>query len=301
MAQNFLFTQATKTQSKLRMAVYGVAGSGKTLSLLLMGRGIIEETGGKMAVIDSENNTASKYSGELQIPGLEGLKLEFDTLNLLEPTVYNMVKAIHVAKGYDVLIIDSLSHSWKELLQEVERLAKAKYRGNTWSAWSEGTPLQMKMVRAIQTFPGHLGVTMRSATEWMTQDNNGKAVPQRVGLKPEQGKGIEYEFDMLGAISPEHLMFVEKDRSGKFQDQTIEKPGIQFGKELLAWLNEGAEDVPLKTKEDLITEGSKLGLTPAQIGEALKVSELSFDPHLWDEMLKAVVVYANGAIEQPVA
>jgi len=185
--------------------------------------------------------------------------------------------------------------------QEVEKLAKAKYRGNTWSAWSEGTPLQMKMVRAIQTFPGHLGVTMRSATEWLTQDNNGKSVPQRVGLKPEQGKGIEYEFDMLGAISPEHMMFVEKDRSGKFQDMTIEKPGIQFGKELLAWLNEGVEVELLKTKEDLVAEGAKLGLTPVQIGEALKVADLQFDPHTWDDMLKAVVNFANGLVEQPVA
>jgi len=299
--QQFQFTPATKEQSKLRMAVYGVSGSGKTLSLLLMAKGIIEETGGKIALIDTENRTASKYSGPLQIKGLEGTDIQFDTLNLLEPTVDNMIAAISSARDYDVLIIDSLSHSWKELLQEVERLAKAKYRGNTWSAWSEGTPLQMKMVRAIQTFPGHLGVTMRSATEWLTQDNTGKSVPQRVGLKPEQGKGIEYEFDMLGAISPEHMMFIEKDRSGKFQDLTIEKPGIQFGKDLLAWLSEGKPVEPLKTKEDLIAFAVPLGLSREQIGAALSTAGLQFDPHQWEEMKQAVVSHANGVVAEAVA
>jgi hypothetical protein len=140
-------------------------------------------------------------------------------------------------------VIDSLSHGWQSLLEEVEKLAKAKYRGNTWSAWSEGTPLQRKLVRAILDYPGHVIATMRSKTEWITvDDGKGRKAPQRVGLAPEQGKGIEYEFDLLVEISTDHIANVIKDRTGKFQDKLIEKPGKEFGAALAAWLADGAPD-----------------------------------------------------------
>ena len=97
-----------------------------------------------------------------------------------------------------MLVTDSLSHPWHELLQEVDRLASAKYQGNTWSAWSEGTPKQRRLIDAILGFPGHVIATMRSKTEWSVESGKGgKTKPVRVGLAPEQGKGIEYEFDLL--------------------------------------------------------------------------------------------------------
>jgi hypothetical protein len=80
---------------------------------------------------------------------------------------------------------------------------------------------------------------MRSKTEWTTVDNNGKKTPQRVGLAPEQGKGIEYEFDLLVEISTDHVANVIKDRTGKFQDKLIDKPGEEFGRQLAAWLSDG--------------------------------------------------------------
>ena len=85
---------------------------------------------------------------------------------------------------------------------------------------------------------------MRSKTEWQTGSDGSKSKPVRVGLSPEQGKGIEYEFDILFEITPEHLANIIKDRTGKFQDRIIEKPGKEFGQELVAWLNEGAPPPP---------------------------------------------------------
>jgi hypothetical protein len=192
--------------------------------------------GGRIAVIDTERGSASKYSD----------RFSFDVMELEDQSVEGYVEAIRQAAegGYDVLVIDSLSHAWQSLLEEVEKLAKAKYRGNTWSAWSEGTPLQRQLVSAILRFPGHVIATMRSKTEWTTvDDGKGRKSPQRVGLAPEQGKGIEYEFDLLMEISTEHIGHVIKDRSGKFQDKLIDKPGEAFGRELAAWLSDGAPAV----------------------------------------------------------
>jgi hypothetical protein len=76
------------------------------------------------------------------------------------------------------------------------------------------------------SYPGHIIATMRVATEWSQEkdEKTGKTRPVRVGLKPEQGKGIEYEFDLVIEMSPEHIGTVIKDRTGKFQDAIIEKP-----------------------------------------------------------------------------
>lgn len=224
-----MFKKATKSQAKLRAALFGPSGAGKTFSALRIASGL----GGPIAFIDSERGSASKYAD----------RFEFDVCDLTNKTIDGYVVAINEAAkaGYAVLVIDSLTHAWQELLEQVDQLAKAKYRGNTWSAWSDGTPKQRKLVDAILNYPGHVLATMRSKTEWQTgESKNGKSQPIRVGLAPEQGKGIEYEFDLLLEINPDHQASIIKDRTGKFQDTIIDRPGEAFGQELAAWLSDGA-------------------------------------------------------------
>lgn len=229
------FQKATKKKAKLRLALFGASGSGKTYTALRIAKGL----GGKVAVIDSERGSASKYSD----------RFDFDVVELDEQRIENYIGYINEAEkgGYEVLIIDSMSHAWQELLQEVEKIAQAQFKGNTWSAWSKGTPKQKSLVDALLQFNGHIIATMRSKTEWVIEQSNGKNKPTRVGMSPEQGKGIEYEFDLLIEITPEHYGNVLKDRTGKFQDKTIEKPDEKFGKELAKWLSDGI-DAPVKEK-----------------------------------------------------
>lgn len=233
------FKKATKEQAKLRLALFGVSGSGKTYTALRIATGL----GGKIAVIDTERNSACKYSD----------RFDFDVCNATKPSIENLKMFIEEARSYDVLIIDSMTHAWLELLQEVERVAKTKFGGNTWSAWSEGTPKQMSLINALLDFPGHIIATMRVETNWTTVTNDkGKVVPVRVGEAPKQGKGIEYEFDMLMQISPEHDALVLKDRTGKYQDEVIALPDEKFGEELSNWLKEGKAkviDQPIKIQE----------------------------------------------------
>ncbi len=244
------FKKATKEAAKLRAAIFGPSGAGKTFTSLRLATGI----GGRIAVIDSERRTASKYAD----------RFDFDVCDLGtgQHRISDYVTAIHEAgeAGYGVLIIDSLTHAWQELLTEVDALAKAKYKGNTWSAWSDGTPKQRKLIDAILDYPGHVIATMRSKTEWTTEkDRNGKDKPVRVGLSPEQGKGIEYDFDMLLELSTEHILTVIKDRSGKFQDQYLQNPGELLGSEMAAWLDEGAP--PMSIPDQIRAKARAVGLT----------------------------------------
>ena len=221
------FAKATKEQAKLRLALFGPSGAGKTYTALSIASGL----GGRVAVIDTERGSASKYAD----------KFEFDVLELPKNDIATYIEGIKAAAGYGVLIIDSLSHAWRELLEAMDQLARTKYGGNKWSAWSEGTPQQNHLVDALLGFDGHVIATMRSKTEWVIQqDERGKNAPRRIGTSPEQGKGIEYEFDVLMEIDPEHTGTVTKDRTGKFQDAVMECPGADFGKQLAAWLSTGA-------------------------------------------------------------
>jgi len=258
------FRKATKSQAKARIAIFGPSGAGKTFSSLRIAGGL----GGSVGVIDTERGTASKYSD----------RFDFEVLELADQSVEGYVDAIGqaTAAGFSVLVIDSLTHAWQTLLEEVEKLAKAKYRGNTWSAWSEGTPLQRKLVAAILSFPGHIIATMRSKTEWTTLDSNGKKTPQRVGLAPEQGKGVEYEFDLLVELSTDHIANVIKDRSGRFQDKLIEKPGEEFGRALADWLSDG---------EPPASDPKLLARITAAIAEAANVKDLGGIGDLLDERL----------------
>lgn len=225
-----MFKKATKEQAKLRCAIFGASGSGKTYSALRIAKGL----GNKIALIDSERASACKYSD----------RFNFDVAELESKNIESYVSYIKSAgqAKYDILIIDSLSHAWTELLQEVDSIAKAKFRGNTWSAWSEGTPKQRQLVDAILSFPGHIIATMRCKTEWTLETTSkGSTKPIRVALAPEQGKGIEYEFDLLLELSPEHIGNVIKDRTGKFQDKIIKLPDENFGQQLKDWLSEGAD------------------------------------------------------------
>ena len=261
------FKRATKAQAKARIAVFGPSGAGKTYTSLRTATGLAGQDG-RIAVIDTERGSASKYSD----------RFAFDVMELEDQSVEGYVSAIELAAegGYAVLIIDSLSHAWQTLLEEVEKLAKAKYRGNTWSAWSEGTPLQRKLVGAILRFPGHVIATMRSKTEWTTvDDGKGRKTPQRVGLAPEQGKGVEYEFDLLVEISTDHIANVIKDRSGKFQDRLIDKPDEKFGRELAAWLSDGEAPAPAPARVEPKKPTSELfDQIMAAIGQASTVVRL---------------------------
>ena len=278
-----MFEKATKAKSKLRLALFGVSGGGKTFSALRLAKGL----GGKIALIDTEHGSASKYAD----------RFDFDVCDLDKPTINNILMCMDQAKHYDVLIIDSLTHAWNELIQEVDKIAKAKYGGNSWSGWADGNKKQTELINAILSFPGHVIATMRAETNWTTTVNDkGKMVPVRIGEAPKQGKQIEFEFDMLMQISQDHQAVVLKDRTGKYQDDcfVIDE---EFGKNLSTWLNvntisdhSSSTISPGYQEEDFLTlfkESCKRLMTSSQIKLFMKQHNLNMrEPQRIIELMK---------------
>jgi hypothetical protein len=229
------FVRAVKRNVKLKMAIAGIAGSGKTLTSLILAKALAN--GGGVALIDTEHGSASKYADEFV----------FDVLELSQFDPRNYIKAIHEAEkaGYTVLIIDSLSHAWNgtggalELVDIVAKKAAArrnKDNPNTFNAWSEVTPLQNRMVDTILASPLHIIATMRSKTEYLVKVINGNSVPQKLGMAPIQRADVEYEFDIYADMDADNTMVIQKSRFRTLSGQVIPKPDADLAEVIRTWL-----------------------------------------------------------------
>ena len=235
-----VFKKATKEQAKLRMGIIGPAGSGKTYTALLTAKNLVP--GGRIALLDTERGYASKYADIF----------EFDVCELETFHPENYIKTIRAAEeaGYDVLVIDSLSHAWtgKDGAKKLVDKAAARERGNSFAAWRHVTPLHNAMVAAMIGARLHLIVTMRSKTEWVVEkDERGKSVPRKIGLQPVQRDGLEYEFDVVADMDLDNNFIVSKTRCPALRGKVINLPNEEPAKTLRAWLSDG---VPVVEPEE---------------------------------------------------
>lgn len=233
------FKKAKKFGSKLRLAFIGPSGSGKTYSSL----SVASHLGGRIAVIDSERGSASKYAD----------LFEFDVLELESFAPERYVEAIQAAEraGYDIVIVDSLSHAWMGKDGALEMVDNEARRGrdNSFAAWRKVTPKHNEMVDALVSARLHVIATMRSKTEWVVEKDakTGKSVPRKIGMAPVQRDGLEYEFDVVGDLDIENVWTVTKTRCPAFAGKLIERPGEKVAEILKEWLS-GEERQPEEPK-----------------------------------------------------
>ncbi len=225
--------KAEKKRAKLRLAIDGPSGSGKTWTSLLTAEALAE--GGRIGVIDTEHGSASLYAD----------RFDFDVIELdhYDPAGYvAALRLFEQAGGYSVVVIDSLSHAWEGdggVMDIVDRNAKG---GNTWSGWAKGTPAYRALINAVLASPLHVIGTMRTKTEWVAPEK-GKA-PVKIGTAPVMRPGVEYEFTVVADMDTDHVLTVSKSRCPAVADRSIRHPDGSFGRELLAWLNDGGDPAP---------------------------------------------------------
>lgn len=277
------FIKAQKAQAKARLGLLGPPGSGKTYSALGIASGMAPN--GRIAVIDTENASASKYAD----------KFSFDVLVLTDFSPQKYIDAIKEAEcaGYDVCIVDSLSHAWMGsggILQIVDNVTARSRSGNAFATgWREATPLHNQLIESIVQCKCHIIVTMRTKVEWVVEDaGNGKKAPRKVGMAPVQREGMEYEFDIVGDVDDQHRWLVTKTRYSPFDNKIIEKPGESIGQEIAAWLSDGVAPPPppqiaLATPDQISTINRlvrETGITPETVDKWFKHAGVS----TWGEM-----------------
>lgn len=239
------FKKATREQAKLRAALVGPSGSGKTYTAL----NIATHLGGRVAVIDTEHGSASLYAG--------GKPFDFDVLELTSFHPDRYTEAIIAAEkaGYDVLVIDSLSHAWQGKDGALETVDRAK--NSFTEGWRNVTPSHNRMVDTIIGARLHVIATMRVKTEYVVEEDEktGKKVPRKIGLAPVQRAGMEYEFGVVADLDLDHNLTVSKTRCLALDGVTVNKPGPALAATLLEWLSEGDEvEYATDTQVDRIAE-----------------------------------------------
>lgn len=233
------FGKATKAQLKARIALDGPTGAGKTWTALESGLVL----GKRIVMIDTERGSGALYSDHF----------DFDYYRFDPP--YDPAKLVDVlkaaeAEGYEVVIVDSLSHFWEGEggTLDIVDAAAGRAQGNSFAGWKVGTPALRHLVDTILGIDAHVIVTMRSKMEYVLETNDrGKQVPRKVGMAPVMRAGIEFEFTLVGDMDLEHRMVISKSRCSVLADQVIQPHRArEMAETFKSWLEAGE---PLVTKE----------------------------------------------------
>ncbi|MBF0227748.1 MAG: AAA family ATPase [Desulfobacterales bacterium] len=265
------FVKATKQMSKIKLAITGPAGSGKTYSALILAQSLKDNA--RIVLIDTEHGSAALY-GDI---------FNFDICVItppFEPKKY--IESIKKAQelSYDIIIIDSLSHAWAGeggLLDIHDKISKSIK--NSYTAWKDVTPHHYALIEAILQANCHVISTLRTKTAYEIQkDDGGKTKPVKIGLAPVQRDGLEYEFTTVFDLSTEnHIASVSKDRTGLFDGKYF-VISQDTGKQIENWLiskiqtpieSSSTENKPLEVIEP---KKSKVSIpTKKQIEKALQL------------------------------
>lgn len=243
--------QACRKKAKLKCALQGPSGSGKTKSALLIAYGLCGAWD-KIAVIDTENNSADLYA---DLGAYKTLSLEPP----YSPERYIEGIQICIEGGMEVIIIDSTSQEWDFLLDYHSSL-----QGNSFTNWAKVTPRHEGFVNKILQSNAHFICTIRSKQEYVLSEKNGKMVPEKVGMRAVQRENLEYEFTLVLELDMTHRAKPSKDRTGLFTGKPEFIPTIQTGCEISEWCNRGVDEVitmeevqakiqACKTQQELLT------------------------------------------------
>ncbi|GGE14042.1 AAA family ATPase [Psychroflexus salis] len=241
--------KAKRHQVKLRVGLSGASGFGKSYSALLLAYGMTNDWS-KIAIIDTENNSANLYAH----------LGDFNVLSIREPfSPERYIKAIETCEkaGMKVIIVDSITHEWSGkggCLEIHEKL------GGRFQDWAKVTPLHNSFIDKIINSKAHLITTVRRKIDYSLDSNmGGKTRVIKHGTKEVTREGYEYELTVnFELINDNHLAKASKDRTGLFMNQPEFVINQSTGKKLIEWCSEGIslEDVEneidtCKTLEEL--------------------------------------------------
>ena len=232
--------KAVRERVFLKLVITGPSGGGKTLGAIGVAKGLAPT--GKIGVIDSENRSASYYAS----------RFDFDVIELEAPfTTQKYLEALRafIDGGYEVVVIDSLTHEWAASGGILDQKSQKDARGgNSFTNWNEMKQLHNKFVETLLQSKIHVVCTLRSKMEYVMEEGANKKIEvKKIGLAPISSDGMEYEFGVMFDVERNsHLAIASKDRTGLFEGRSLNLDE-RVGRELADWLASGASLSPEPT------------------------------------------------------
>jgi len=234
------FRKAQRQQAKLRIGISAPSGFGKTKSALLMAFGLCEDWT-KIAVIDTENNSADLYShlGPYNVVGID---------EPFEPETFIRAIELCEAQGMEVIIVDCISAEWSGAggcLEIKDAL------GGAYQDWKFVTPRHNALMSKIRRSTAHMITTTRRKSDYVVQLNEkGKHAPKKLGLKEDQRDNYEYELDVNFVIEDElHRCTASKDRTELYDNRAPFVITSETGRELRKWSETGVPVLQIALEE----------------------------------------------------
>ena len=227
---------AQRKRAKIKLALQGPSGSGKTYSSLLIANGLCPNWS-KIVVIDTENGSADLYAH----------LGAYNVLSIPAPfTPEKYIQAIELCEkeGMEVIIIDSVTHEWENLIDFHSSL-----QGNSFTNWGKITPRHNAFVQKLLQSQAHIIATIRTKQDYVLNDKNGKMVPEKVGLKSVQRDGLEYEFTLVFDLDMRNNATASKDRTGLFYGKPEIKLGVKTGVTIKNWCERIEEEESIDISE----------------------------------------------------
>jgi hypothetical protein len=249
-----MLLQPAKNQTAyLKAGMMGFQGSGKTYTATRMAAGLAKLSGKKspkVAFFDTEKGS------DFFVKYFQDQNIQFDAVKSRAfKDLIDFMKEV-VAGEYDVAIVDSISHVWRELTSSYEaRLRRSN--GLLFQDWNRVKGEWQQFTDAFINAPIHVIVLGRAGYEYdFSEDESGKKELLKTGTKMKVEAEFGYESDLLlemvriknddgrGWIN---RCYVLKDRTDTMNGKEIDYPKFEDFRTVIAGLNIGGEHFGLNT------------------------------------------------------
>jgi hypothetical protein len=248
------FRKAKTEQAVLKMGLYGLAGSGKTFTSLLLAEGLARLANKRVAVIDTEHG-ADFYCQDVAERKAHPSAFDFDAVYTRSVTeALEAVRSLKPAE-HGVLVIDSISHIWEAALNAYAGKL-TKVGTIPFHAWGKIKKPYKELVQHCMNAPMHLIICGRQGNVW--QEDEDTEEMKITGTKMRAEGETPYEPHLLihmEAVRNQKTgvatitAFAEKDRTGVLAGQVIEWPCFDnIVKPLLPLL--GVKQAEMPSEED---------------------------------------------------
>ncbi len=258
MSDDLEIRKAERTRIKVKIGMSGVYNSGKTKGALRLAYGLCGKKWDKIIVVSSEpNQSADIYANEFCDDTNQYSVIDLTQNKDYSPEQY--IRALRLAEsgGFEVVILDTITHEWDDILDSVDRDNKAAEAQNKklfGNGWLENGARHKAFLQAIMTSSCHVILTCRQDEEIVMVTENGKQRRKVVGMKDLTRKNWTYDLNFHFILEAEtHLATTNVDKSGMFINEKGVVPFLideSIGERIREWANIGV-DVAAE-KNDLI-------------------------------------------------
>jgi hypothetical protein len=192
---------ATKFRQYARVCFWGTEKAGKSHIALALATLLAGESG-KIGVISSEYASSQLLQHRFPHDIIDLAEVDENghiAKDAFSTSRYEQAIKLFCDAGYQVVVIDSLSHLWEG---EGGILDAVKNKGNTFNeGWGENSPLYRKVIHSILAARCHIIITLRAKDnyvqqEYLKKDGTKGMGPVNVGLAPVMRKNFGYEMHL---------------------------------------------------------------------------------------------------------